>query len=190
MQQFAWEEKMRSINFVAIAAAFGVAYPAFALDVSSSSFGDDGKFADKYIANGFGCSGQNVSPQISWKDAPEGTKSFAITMYDRDAPTGSGFWHWLVYNIPPTTTELPEGAGSDGGTLPDGAVLGRNDAGMNVYMGPCPPQGDSAHHYEITIFAVDVDALPPDQIPSGAVLGFNLHFHTLEKAMITYTYGR
>jgi Raf kinase inhibitor-like YbhB/YbcL family protein len=181
---------MKSIKVLVTLGALGLAYPASAFDVSSTSFGSDGKFADKYVANVFGCSGQNVSPEISWKDAPEGTKSFAITMYDHDAPTGSGFWHWLVYNIPPTTTELPEGAGSGGSSLPNGAVQGRNDAGMSAYMGPCPPQGDLAHHYEVTVFAVDVDALPPDQIPSAAVLGFNLHFHTLDKASMTYTYGR
>lgn len=181
---------MKSVKIFAALAAFGIAYPASAFEVSSSSFGNDGKFADKYVASVFGCSGENVSPQISWKDAPEGTKSFAITMYDPDAPTGSGFWHWLVYNIPPSTMELREGAGSEGGSLPDGAVQGRNDAGMNAYMGPCPPQGDPAHRYEITVFAVDVDALPPDQIPSAAVLGFNLHFHTLDKVSMTYTYGR
>lgn len=181
---------MNTMRILAALTALGFAFPAAALEVSSASFGNDKKFADKYVADVFGCSGQNVSPQIAWKDAPEGTKSFAITMYDPDAPTGSGFWHWLVYNIPPTAMELPEGAGSGGGALPDGAVQGRNDAGMHAYMGPCPPEGDPAHRYEITVFAVDVDALPPDQIPSAAVLGFNLHFHTLDKASMTYTYGR
>jgi hypothetical protein len=181
---------MHGIKLIAALAALSVASPAAAMEVTSSSFGTDGKFADKYVANVFGCTGQNVSPQVAWKDAPAGTKSFAVTMYDPDAPTGSGFWHWEVFNIPANVTELPEGAGSKGGSLPDGAVHGRNDAGQTMYMGPCPPQGDPAHHYEITVFAVDTESLPPDQIPSPAVLGFNLHFHTLAKATKTYTYGR
>lgn len=181
---------MHKLGILAAAATLGIANSASAFELTSTSFGSDGMFADKNVANTFGCSGQNVSPQLSWKDAPEGTKSFAVTIYDPDAPTGSGFWHWLVFNLPPSTTELPEGAGSEGGTLPDGAAQGRNDAGMNAYMGPCPPEGDPAHRYVITVFAVDVDALPPDQIPSAAVLGFNLHFHTLDKASVTYTYGR
>lgn len=179
----------KSVTLFAIG-LFGLASSAQAIELTSSSFGSDGKFAEKYIAGVFGCSGQNVSPQLSWEGAPEGTKSFAVTMYDPDAPTGSGFWHWLVFNIPANVTELPEGAGSDGGTIPDGAAQGRNDAGVHAYMGPCPPQGDPDHRYVITIHAVDVEALPPDQIPSAAVLGFNLHFHTLDKASITYTYGR
>lgn len=170
--------------------AIAVAGPAAAFEVTSSSFGADGKFDLKHVANGFGCSGGNISPQLSWKGAPEAAKSLAITMYDPDAPTGSGFWHWVVFNIPPKTTELAEGAGSEGGTLPAGAVQGRNDAGTNAYFGPCPPQGDPAHHYVITVFGVDTDALPPDQVPSAAALGFNLHFHTLGKASVTYTYGR
>jgi hypothetical protein len=167
-----------------------MASPALAMDLTSTSFGADGKFDNKYVAGVFGCSGGNISPQLGWSGAPDGTKSFAVTMYDPDAPTGSGFWHWEVFNIPASVTELPEGAGSEGGTLPAGAAQGRNDAGMNAYMGPCPPQGDPAHHYVITVFAVDTETLPPDQIPSAAVLGFNLHFHTLDKASVTYTYGR
>ncbi|MCB1493032.1 MAG: YbhB/YbcL family Raf kinase inhibitor-like protein [Rhodobiaceae bacterium] len=180
---------MRTLASVFAIALAGLATPAAALELTSSSFGADGKFADKNVAGTFGCTGGNMSPQLTWSGAPEGTKSFAVTMYDPDAPTGSGFWHWLVYNLPPTATELPEGAGSDGSTLPDGAVQGRNDAGMNAYMGPCPPEGDDAHRYVITVFAVDVEALPAE-LPSAAVLGFNLHFHTLDKASVTYTYGR
>ena len=181
---------MNRLGVLGAIVAIGMAQPAAAFELSSSSFGADGKFDNQHIAGVFGCTGGNVSPQLSWKDAPAGTKSFAITMYDPDAPTGSGFWHWEVFNIPANVTELAEGAGSDGGSLPQGAAHGRNDAGMNAYMGPCPPQGDPDHHYVITVFAVDVEALPPDQIPSAAVLGFNLHFHTLDKASITYTYGR
>ncbi len=181
---------MRKVSTLFAIATLGLAGSAAAMEVSSSSFGSSGKFDTKYIANFFGCSGQNVSPQISWKGAPAAAKSFAVTVYDPDAPTGSGFWHWLVFNIPPSVSQLDEGAGSAGGKLPAGAAQGRNDAGANAYMGPCPPQGDPEHHYVITVFAVDVDALPPDQIPSAAVLGFNLHFHTLDKASMTYTYGR
>jgi Raf kinase inhibitor-like YbhB/YbcL family protein len=130
----------------------------------------------------------NTSPQLSWSGAPDGTKSFAVTMYDPDAPTGSGFWHWTVANIPASVTSLPSGAGSGKGGLPQGAVQGRTDFGKAGFGGAAPPPGP-AHRYIITVFAVDIDRLEVTDQDSGAVYGFNLHFHTLEKASITATYG-
>ena len=142
----------------------------------------------KYVFKGFGCQGQNVSPELQWSGAPANTKSFAITVYDPDAPTGSGWWHWVVYNIPASVTQLPEGASTH--TMPAGAIQNRNDFGTHHYGGPCPPKGDSPHHYHFTVFAVDVAKL---KLPAGAapaMVGFNLHFHTIAKASFTALYGR
>lgn len=125
----------------------------------------------------------DTAPQLSWSGAPEGTKSFAITCYDPDAPTGSGFWHWTVANIPADVTALGAGA-----ALPPGAVEGRTDFGEPGYGGAAPPAGHGPHRYIFTVFAVDTDRLDVTSDNSGAVFGFNLHFHTLAKASITATY--
>ena len=130
----------------------------------------------------------NVSPQLSWSGAPEGTRSYAVTCYDPDAPTGSGFWHWTVANIPADVTELAAGAGSRGGGLPKGAIQGRTDFGQAGFGGAAPPPGHGPHRYVFTVFAVDVESLNVTADDSGAVFGFNLHFHTLAKASITATY--
>jgi Raf kinase inhibitor-like YbhB/YbcL family protein len=129
----------------------------------------------------------NTSPHLAWSGAPEGTKSFAITCYDPDAPTGSGFWHWTVANIPADVTELAEGASPDG--LPRGAIEGRTDFGEPGFGGAAPPPGHGPHRYIFTVFAVDVERLDVTPENSGAVFGFNLHFHTLAKASITGVYG-
>ncbi|WP_372706305.1 YbhB/YbcL family Raf kinase inhibitor-like protein [Brevundimonas sp.] len=128
----------------------------------------------------------NRSPHLKWSGAPEGTKSFAITCFDPDAPTGSGFWHWTVANIPADVAELAEGASPSG--LPKGAVEGRTDFGEPGFGGTAPPQGHGPHRYVFTLFAVDTAALPVTPDNSGAVFGFNLHFRTLAKASITATY--
>ncbi|MDQ8028686.1 MAG: YbhB/YbcL family Raf kinase inhibitor-like protein [Brevundimonas sp.] len=128
----------------------------------------------------------NTSPHLSWSGAPEGTKSYAVTCYDPDAPTGSGFWHWTVANIPADVTELKTGASS--ADLPAGAVEGRTDYGPAGFGGAAPPPGHGPHRYIFTVFAVDTDKLDVTPDNSGAVFGFNLHFHTLAKATITATY--
>ncbi|MFW2343539.1 YbhB/YbcL family Raf kinase inhibitor-like protein [Brevundimonas sp.] len=125
----------------------------------------------------------NTSPHLKWSGAPEGTKSFAITCYDPDAPTGSGFWHWTVANIPADVSEVEAG-----GPLPSGAVEGRTDFGEPGYGGAAPPPGHGPHRYIFTVFAVDTDRLDVTPEDSGAVFGFNLHFHTLARASITATY--
>ena len=178
---------------LALGAAVAVAYvgSAFAFDVSSTSIGKDRKIPDKYTANVFGCTGMGVSPALAWKNPPTDTKSYAVTIFDRDAPTGSGFWHWLVYNIPASVTALPEGAGSDGKSLPAGAAMARNDAGSSAYLGPCPPVGDKAHRYLVTVYALKTDKLDGiDANSSGALLGFTIHGAQIGKATVTYTYGR
>lgn len=125
----------------------------------------------------------NTSPHLKWSGAPDGTKSYAVTCYDPDAPTGSGFWHWTVANIPADITELPTG-----GPMPSGAVEGRTDYGAAGFGGAAPPPGHGPHRYIFTVFAVDTDRLDVTPENSGAVFGFNLHFHTLAKATITAIY--
>ncbi|MGF6539382.1 YbhB/YbcL family Raf kinase inhibitor-like protein [Paraburkholderia youngii] len=148
----------------------------------------DGQFLDAQISNGFGCHGGNVSPAISWSGEPDGTKSFLITMYDSDAPTGSGFWHWVVANVPAGVHTLSPGAGSDG-RLPKGAMAIRNDTGKTEYLGPCPPEGES-HRYVITVAALKVPNLPVDNTATPAVVGFAAHYQELAKATITIRYVR
>jgi len=125
----------------------------------------------------------NTSPHLAWSGAPEGTKSFAMTVFDPDAPTGSGFWHWTVANIPADVREIPAG-----GPLPDGAVEGRTDYGAPGFGGAAPPPGHGPHRYVFTVFAVDTERLEVTPENSGAIFGFNLHFHTLAKASITATW--
>jgi Raf kinase inhibitor-like YbhB/YbcL family protein len=152
--------------------------------LTSASFEDGGVLPEDQTYGG-----ANRSPQLSWSGAPEGTRSFAITCFDPDAPTGSGFWHWTVANIPADVTGLPEGAGAvDGAALPDGAVQGRTDFGEPGFGGAAPPAGHGPHRYIFTVHAVDVDSLPVGPEDSGARYGFNLHFHTLAKASITAVY--
>ena len=163
------------------------------LVLSSESFKDGDYLANDHIlseAYGFGCAGGNLSPQLSWSGAPEGTRSFALTCFDPDAPTGSGFWHWVVVNIPSDVTSLALGAGSADGTMPAGALQTRTDFGAPGYGGPCPPEGDHPHRYLFTLHAVGLDALPVEADTSAAVVGFMLNFNTLAKASLMGLYKR
>src|ERR1700676_3706672 len=164
-----------------------------AFTVTSNSFKDGDYLPGDFILSadfGFGCAGGNVSPHLAWVGAPAGTKSFAVTCYDPDAPTGSGFRHWLVVNIPASVTELAAGAGNAGGKLPAGALMTRTDFANPGYGGPCPPEGDHPHRYLFTVFAVGADKLDVKADTSAAVVGFNLHFKTLEKASIMGLFKR
>jgi len=156
------------------------------MKLTSTNFKDGDYLSMDHVLStdyGFGCAGANRSPQLAWSGAPQGTKSFALTCYDPDAPTGSGFWHWAVANIPADVKELPLDAGKPaGGGLPNGAVQMRNDTGQPGYAGPCPPQGDHPHRYLFTLFAVKEESLPVTADTSCAVVGFQLHFNTLDKA--------
>jgi Raf kinase inhibitor-like YbhB/YbcL family protein len=182
---------MRVIGLLAATAMTTLAGPAWAMEISSPAIGSDGTIPLKYTANAFGCNGENVSLPLEWKAVPAEAKSLAVTMYDPDAPTGSGFWHWLVVNLPVSATGLAEGVGEPGNAkLPAGGVQARGDAGVAGYFGPCPPEGDAPHRYIFTIFAVKADKLDINADTSGAVVGFNLHFNTIDKASVTYTYGR
>jgi Raf kinase inhibitor-like YbhB/YbcL family protein len=143
----------------------------------------------KQVFNGFGCSGQNVSPELSWQNAPAGTQSFAIMAYDPDAPTGSGWWHWVVYNIPASTTSVPSGAGNAEKNLPAGTAQGRTDFGTKGYGGPCPPPG-KPHRYYFRVHALKVPKIDVPADATAALIGFNVNANTIEKSEIMATYGR
>lgn len=183
---------MRSIT--AVVAALVLSAPALAgqsFRVTSTDVEQGKTLKSAQVFNGMGCTGANTSPALSWTGAPAGTKSFAVTVYDPDAPTGSGWWHWVVYNIPATTTSLPTGAGdASKNLLPAGAVQGNTDFGAPGYGGACPPPGDKAHHYFITVYALNVDKLDLPANATAAYVGFNLHAHEVGKAVLTALYSR
>jgi Raf kinase inhibitor-like YbhB/YbcL family protein len=155
--------------------------------VASRSVTDNQPLATAQISGIMGAGGQDVSPELSWTGFPEETRSFAVTVYDPDAPTLSGFWHWAVADLPATVTELPEGAG-DGSELPGNALTLVNDAGMRRYIGAAPPAGHGLHRYYITVHAVDVEQLDLPEDASPAFLGFNLYYHAIARAVIHGTY--
>ena len=162
---------------------------AAAFTVTSSAFKNGGAMPAKYSFNAMGCTGENVSPPLEWKNPPAGTKSFALLVHDPDAPTGSGWWHWLVYNIPADATSLPEGAGApDGHALPKGAVQGNTDFGQPGYGGPCPPPGSGKHHYNFRLVALKVDKLDIPPGASPAMVGFNVNAAKLGEAKLTGTF--
>ncbi|PYE55203.1 YbhB/YbcL family Raf kinase inhibitor-like protein [Deinococcus yavapaiensis] len=160
------------------------------LTLSSPQFANGGRIANEQSANVFGCTGGNVSPTLTWSGAPAGTQSFALTMYDPDAPTGSGFWHWIVYNIPATATSLSLGAGAASGTaLPAGTRQGAGDAGTVGYLGPCPSVGDPPHRYVFTLYALNRTLdIPANSAP--AIVGFNLDGSTIARTTLTGFFGR
>ena len=157
--------------------------------VNAPDFVSKGRVDATHVYNGMGCTGQNISPALEWANAPAGTKSFAVTMYDPDAPTGSGWWHWVMYNIPAGTTSLPAGAGN-GRNAPRGSTQGPTDFGSKGYGGPCPPVGDKPHHYHITVFALKVDKLDIPGNATSAYVGFNLNANKLATARVTGLFAR
>lgn len=159
--------------------------------LSSPQLEQGGTLAMEQVFNGFGCTGANISPELNWSGAPAGTKSFAVTVYDPDAPTGSGWWHWLVFNIPATVHSLASDSGNpEKGLLPPGSVQSRTDYGKPGYGGACPPAGDKPHRYRFTLWALDTPELPLGQDVSAAMVGFYLNQHQLATAALTVTYGR
>ncbi|WP_420571140.1 YbhB/YbcL family Raf kinase inhibitor-like protein [Kordia sp.] len=141
--------------------------------------------------SGFGCTGNNESPQLSWANAPKGTKSFAVTMYDPDAPTGSGWWHWLVFDIPANANELVTNAGNISLNLaPKGSIQSITDYGIAGYGGPCPPEGHGLHQYIITVYALSTDSLGLNKDTNAAIVGYYLNNNTLAKASIVAYYKR
>ena len=168
----------------------------FSLTINSQTFtlkSNDigGQMTKKQVFNGFGCSGENISPQLSWSNAPEGTKSFAITIHDPSAPTGSGWWHWLIFDINSSVKELVSNAGNTTANLsPKNSIQSITDYGSFGYGGPCPPKGHGFHQYVITIHALKVASLGLDAKTNAAVVGFNLFANTIEKASIIAYYKR
>jgi len=158
--------------------------PAVAsFSVTSDDVTDGQPLKDDQVA-----SAGDTSPQLSWSGAPEGTKSYTVTCFDPDAPTPSGFWHWVLVDLPADTTSLPTGAGAEGADLPGNAFMVRNDAGTHAFTGAAPPEGDQVHRYFFVVHAVTEDSLGVDDSVSPAVVSFNLAFKTAGRAILTGTY--
>jgi Raf kinase inhibitor-like YbhB/YbcL family protein len=159
--------------------------------LSSPDIPADGTIDSKFEFDGFGCSGENKSPALKWSGAPAGTKSFALTVYDPDAPSGSGWWHWFIVDIPADVTELKANAGAVGSAnLPKGASHVRIDYGVAGWGGVCPPEGDPPHRYVFTVHALGVDKLPIPPDATAALAGFMVNGNSLGKASFTAKYGR
>ena len=157
--------------------------------VTSSDITDGDTLPQPHVSGVFGAGGEDRSPQLSWSGFPDGTKSFAVTCYDPDAPTLSGFWHWAVFNIPASVTDLPAGAGDPGSiSLPGTAVTLSNDAGLSQYLGAAPPAGHGVHHYQFVVHALDTDHLDIGSGSTPAFLMFNLLSHTLARGAIVATF--
>ncbi|MGO8753804.1 MAG: YbhB/YbcL family Raf kinase inhibitor-like protein [Gallionellaceae bacterium] len=182
---------MRRMLFaVALAGLSTLAY-ASGFKLSSPEIKTNGMIPKSFEFNGFGCSGENKSPALKWSGAPKDTKSFAVTVYDPDAPTGSGWWHWMVIDIPADVTELAAGAGAvNSTTLPKGAVQNRIDYGVAAWGGTCPPQGDKPHRYIFTVYALKTEKLDVPADATAALTGFMIHANALGKASFTAKYGR
>jgi Raf kinase inhibitor-like YbhB/YbcL family protein len=156
----------------------------------SPDIGKDNPIALDQVFNGFGCKGKNLSPALFWSGAPAGTQSFAIMVHDPDAPTGSGFWHWVVYNIPASAVSIPAEAGDvKKKGMPVGVVQGRNDFGAFGYGGPCPPPG-KPHHYHFRVFALKVPKLDVPNDATAALIGFNVNANKIAEADLVGMYGR
>ena len=158
--------------------------------LSSPDIKANGMISASFEFNGFGCAGENKSPALKWSGAPQGTKAFAVTVYDPDAPTGSGWWHWMVINIPAEVNELGLNAGAGGGAnLPQGARPVRIDFGVAAWGGVCPPQGDKPHRYIFTVYALK-DTLDVPADATAALAGFMINGNSLGKASFTARYAR
>lgn len=162
---------------------------ADSFQLSSPDLGEPPTMQETFVFNGFGCQGQNLSPALDWTAPPAGTKSFAVTVYDPDAPTGSGWWHWVAFNLPGDARHLPTGASSQH-EMPEGTVESRTDFGAPGYGGPCPPEGHGDHHYQFRIFALDVDHLELSKESPAALVGYMLNQHALGVAELETTYSR
>jgi hypothetical protein len=188
-----WKEEKEMRVFVALVLA-ALPLTTLAADpftLQSAEIKPGSTIAEAQVFKGFGCDGGNVSPSLSWKNAPPGTKSFAVTVYDPDAPTGSGWWHWVLFNIPIDVMSLPRGIGNPAsGQTPKGAIQSKTDFGKPGYGGPCPPTGDKPHRYIFTVYALKVDKIDADENASGALVGYMLNANKLGAATFTAMYGR
>lgn len=182
---------LAGLFFTVSTACLSTSAHAASFTVSSTTLRPNQTLSMDQVFNGFGCYGRNISPAISWQNPPAGTRSFAITAYDPDAPTGSGWWHWVVYNIPAEVSGIPENAGTAEGTgLPAGAVQGRTDFGSAGYGGACPPPGDKPHRYVFTVHALKTEKLELPADATAALVGYMLNANRLGKASLTVRFGR
>ncbi|MCA3248458.1 MAG: YbhB/YbcL family Raf kinase inhibitor-like protein [Azospirillum sp.] len=172
--------------------AMMLAPPVFAADfaLTSTDILSGQRLNQAQVLNGFGCTGANISPHLAWTDPPAGTKSFVITVYDPDAPTGSGWWHWVVFDIPSTVRSLDAGASRDKTKLPAGSVESRTDFGAPGFGGACPPPGAKPHRYIFKITALKVEKLDLPADASAALVGYMTNLNALTSAQIEATYGR
>lgn len=188
---FLWRYAMRPMMF-ALLAIQSMSATAAEFELTSPNVGAGKIIQQRYVYNGLGCSGGNASPALSWKNPPASTKSFAVTVFDPDSPTGgAGFWHWMVVNLPATMTGLAQGDGALHSThLPTGASQIRTDFGVEGWRGPCPPVGAKPHHYQFTVYALKVEhlAIPADATASMA--GFMINQAAIGKAGLIARYGR
>lgn len=159
------------------------------LHLTSPDVTEGGKLKAEQVLRGLGCTGGNISPALRWNGAPAGTKSFAVTMFDPDAEVGKGWWHWIIYDIPPNVTELPKNAGNAKQRLaPKGSIQTATDFGTPGYGGPCPPKGDDEHRYVFKVYALDCDKLPAKR--ESVAIPLHLHFHSLAQATLIGVYSR
>lgn len=184
-------QRLSHVAFVLAVVSLSGNAAADNFSVTSNEIQQGNPLTEKQVFNGFGCNGGNQSPQLQWTNAPAGTRSFAVTAYDPDAPTGSGWWHWVVFNIPATVTALPANAGAPASTLlPGGAIQSRTDFGGPGYGGACPPVGHGVHHYRFTVHALKVEKLDLAADASAAMVGFILNSQSLGSATLEATYQR
>jgi Raf kinase inhibitor-like YbhB/YbcL family protein len=188
-----WIRRKEMQKFIVIIVAGAI---LFAGNVSAHQFtlkSEDlvGQLTESQIFSGFGCSGKNISPSLKWINAPANTKSFAVTVYDPDAPTGSGWWHWIIFNIPAGITELKADAGRiEKNLAPAGSIQSVTDFGKPGFGGACPPQGDRAHRYIFTVYALSVPKLDLDEKTPPAMVGFMLNSNAIAKASLISYYQR
>lgn len=183
---------MKKLATVMAAMILPLSAQAAGFNLASPDINERREIGDKYVFNGFGCTGQNVSPALVWMSPPKGTKSFAVMVHDPDAPTGgSGWWHWVVINIPKDTIGLQQGAGDPAiKKLPEGAVQIRTDFGAPGWGGPCPPVGDKPHRYVFTVYALTVEKLDVPQDATAALVGYMVNANAIAKAKFTAKFGR
>jgi Raf kinase inhibitor-like YbhB/YbcL family protein len=181
-------------NAVLVAFAFTLSASPLAaagFTVTSPGLGDGAVVPTAMVFSGNGCAGGSVSPELDWSGAPAGTKSFAVTMHDPDAPEAGGFWHWIVFDIPAGSASLPKGAGDPAGKLlPPGAVTGSSGFGTETYGGPCPPVGGGTHHYAIVVHALKVGKLPVAAGDAPAEIAAAIKAAELGEATLTLLFGR
>lgn len=178
--------KLRSIvSTLLIAASTSSIAGQFTL--TSTDIAQGKSLSDDHVFQGFGCEGKNVSPQLSWNNAPKGTKAFAVFAYDPDAPTGSGWWHWQIVNIPSDVNTLPRGVGKAANKNVLGATQYSNDYGTIGFGGACPPKGHGPHRYQFTVHALST-ALELPESPTSAVVGYMVNANTIETASIEALY--